>query len=99
MKRIALHMLIGDTGKYLGIIAGIMFASLLLVQQLAMFAGILTQMYSGISAVNADIWVMDPKVRSIDDSQPMTDGQLGRVRSVEGVAWAVQPYKGPVRRR
>jgi len=43
MKRIALHMLIGDTGKYLGIIAGIMFASLLLVQQLAMFAGILSR--------------------------------------------------------
>jgi putative ABC transport system permease protein len=89
-------MLMGDTGKYLGIVAGVMFASLLLVQQLAMFAGILTQMYSGITAVSADIWVMDPKVRYIDDSQPMTDGQLGRVRSVEGVAWAVQLYKGTV---
>lgn len=96
MRRIALHMLMGDTGKYFGIVAGVMFASLLLVQQLAMFAGIMTQMYSGISAVNADIWVMDPKVRYIDDSQPMTDGQLGRVRSVEGVAWAVQLYKGSV---
>jgi putative ABC transport system permease protein len=96
MRRIALHMLMGDTGKYFGIVAGVMFASLLLVQQLAMFAGILTQMYSGITAVNADIWVMDPKVRYIDDAQPMTDGQLGRVRSVEGVAWAVQLYKGTV---
>src|SRR5215831_1070549 len=56
----------------------------------------MTQMYSGISAVNAGIWVMDPKVRFIDDSQPMTDGQLGRVRSVEGIAWAVQLYKGSV---
>jgi len=89
-------MLMGDTGKYFGIVAGVMFASLLLVQQLAMFAGIITQMYSGITAVNADIWVMDPKVRSIDDSQPMTDGQLGRVRSVEGVAWAEGLYKGSV---
>jgi putative ABC transport system permease protein len=89
-------MLMGDTGKYFGIVAGVMFASLLLVQQLAMFAGIITQMYSGITAVNAEIWVMDPKVRSIDDSQPMTDGQLGRVRSVEGVAWAVELYKGSV---
>ncbi|MGJ5816457.1 ABC transporter permease [Paludibaculum fermentans] len=96
MRRIALHMLMGDTGKYFGIVAGVMFASLLLVQQLAMFAGIMQQMYSGISAVNADIWVMDQKVRYIDDSQPMTDGQLGRVRSVEGVAWAVQLYKGSV---
>lgn len=96
MRRIALHMLMGDTGKYLGIVAGVMFASLLLVQQLAMFVGIMTQMYSGINAVNAEIWVMDPKVRFIDDSQPMTDGQIGRVRSVEGVAWAVTLYKGSV---
>lgn len=96
MNRIALHMLMGDTGKYLGIVAGVMFASLLLVQQLAMFVGIMTQMYSGINAVNAEIWVMDPKVRFIDDSQPMTDGQIGRVRSVEGVAWAVTLYKGSV---
>lgn len=94
MRRIALHMLMGDTGKYLGIVAGVMFASLLLVQQLSMFVGIMTQTYSGISAVNADIWVMDPKVRYIDDSKPMTDGQLGRVRSIEGVAWAVSLYKG-----
>lgn len=94
MRRIALHMLIGDTGKYLGIVAGVMFASLLIIQQMAMFAGILTQIYSGITAAHADIWVMDPKVKSIDDSKPMTDGELGRVRSVEGVAWAMPLYKG-----
>ena len=94
MIRIALHMLMGESAKYFAIVAGVMFASLLLVQQLCMFTGILRQMYSGISAVNADIWVMDPKMRFIDDSKPMTDGQLGRVRSVDGVAWAVGLYKG-----
>jgi putative ABC transport system permease protein len=94
MRKIALHMLIGDTGKYLGIVAGVMFASFLIIQQLSMFFGILTQTYSGITAVHADIWVMDQKVKSIDDSKPMVDGELGRVRSVEGVAWAVPLYKG-----
>lgn len=94
MKRIALHMLIGDTGKYLGIVAGVMFASLLIIQQSSTLFGILKQTYSGITAVNADIWVMDPKVKSIDDSKQMTDGQLARVRSVEGVAWAMPLYKG-----
>lgn len=94
VRRIALHMLMGDTGKYLGIVAGVMFASFLIIQQLSMFSGILRQTYSGITAVNADIWVMDPNVKSIDDSKPMTDGQLGRVKSLEGVAWAVGLYKG-----
>src|SRR5919108_1979958 len=37
---------------------------------------------------------MDQKVRYIDVAKPMTDGQLGRVRSIEGVAWAVPLYKG-----
>src|ERR1043166_1306829 len=76
-----------------------MFASLLIIQQLSTLIGILTQTYSGITAVHADIWVMDPKVKSIDESKPMTDGQLGRVRSVEGVAWAVPLYKGSISAR
>jgi putative ABC transport system permease protein len=87
-------MLMGDTGKYLGIVAGVMFASLLIVEQSSMLFGILRQTYSGVTAVQADIWVMDPEVKSIDDSKPMTDGELGRVRSVEGVAWAMPLYKG-----
>jgi putative ABC transport system permease protein len=99
MKRIALHILMGETGKYLGIVAGVMFASLLIIQQLSALTGILTQTYSGITAVHADIWVMDPKVKSIDDSKQMTDGELGRVRSVEGVAWAVPLYKGSISAR
>lgn len=94
MRRIALHMLMGDTGKYLGIVAGVMFASLLIVEQTSMLFGILRQTYAGVTAVQADIWVMDPEAKSIDDSKPMTDGQLGRVRSVEGVAWAMPLYKG-----
>lgn len=94
MRRIALHMLMGDTGKYLGIVAGVMFASLLIVEQTSMLFGILRQTYAGVTAVQADIWVMDSEVKSIDDSKPMTDGQLGRVRSVEGVAWAMPLYKG-----
>jgi len=94
MRRIALHMLMGDTGKYLGIVAGVMFASLLIVEQTSMLFGILRQTYSGVTAVQADIWVMDPKVKSIDDSKPMADGELGRVRSVEGIAWAMPLYKG-----
>jgi len=99
MNRIAIQMLTGDTGRYLGIVAGVVFASLLLIQQLSTFSGIMVQTYSGITAVDADIWVMDPEVKYIDDAKPMTDGQLGRIRSVEGVAWAVPLYKGSLRTR
>lgn len=92
-------MLTGDTGKYLGILAGVVFASLLIIQQLSTFSAIMTQTYSGITAVGANIWVMDREVKYIDDSKPITDNQLARVRSVDGVAWAVPLYKGNISSR
>jgi putative ABC transport system permease protein len=46
-----------------------------------------------------DIWVMDEKVQFIDDIKPMQDTDLYRVRSVEGIQWAVPLYKGLIRAR
>ena len=45
----------------------------------------------------ADLWVMDPAVRYIDDVKPMLENNLYRVRGVEGVLWAVPLYKGTAR--
>ena len=45
----------------------------------------------------ADLWVMDPAVRYIDDVKPMLENNLNRVRGVEGVLWAVPLYKGTAR--
>src|SRR5262249_8837700 len=45
----------------------------------------------------ADLWVMDPTVRYIDDVKPMLENSLYRVRGVEGVLWAVPLYKGQAR--
>ena len=95
MNSIAIKMLIGDRAKYLGIIMGITFASLLITQQLAIFNGLMSRTYGAITDVGLpDIWVMDPKVQFIDDVKPLQDTQLFRVRGVEGVEWAVPLYKG-----
>lgn len=99
MFRIALQMLTGETGRYLGIVAGVVFASFLLIQQLSTFASFMPQTYAAISSVDADIWVMDPGVKYIDDSKPMSDRQLSLVRSVSGVAWAGPLFKGTIRTR
>jgi putative ABC transport system permease protein len=37
---------------------------------------------------------MDPRVEYVDEIEPMTDTQLGRVRGVDGVEWAVPFFKG-----
>lgn len=95
MNLIALKMLIGDRAKYIGIILGLTFASLLITQQSAIFAGVMTRTFSFLSDVGLpDIWVVDPQVKFIDDIRPMQDTEILRVRGVAGVQWAVPLFKG-----
>ena len=100
MNYIALKMLMGDRGKYLGIIMGLTFASLIMTQQPAIFVGLMMRSYSFITDVGLpDIWVMDPKVQFVDDVKPLQDTQLYRVRGIEAVDWAVPLYKGLIKAR
>lgn len=100
MYRIALKMLMGDTGKYVGIIMGLTFASLIMTQQPAIFIGLMARTYSFISDVGQpDIWVMDDKVQFIDDIKPLQDTELYSVRGIAGVDWAVPLYKGLLKAR
>src|SRR5262245_8786073 len=100
MNWVALKMLTGDRSKYFGIIFGVTFATILMAQQVSIFVGIMARTTSQIVDVrDADIWVMDNKVRYIDEIPALPETDLHRVRGVEGVAWAVKLYKGQVRAR
>ncbi len=100
MNWVALKMLTGDRSKYLGIIFGVTFATLLMAQQMSIFVGIMARTGSQIVDVGeADIWVMDGQVRYIDEVPALPEDTLQRVRGVPGVAWAVRLYKGNVRCR
>jgi putative ABC transport system permease protein len=100
MGWVALKMLTGDRSKYLGLIFGVGFATLLMSQQVSIFVGIMKRTASQILDVrDASVWVMDSKVRYIDEIPALPDTDLDRVRGVPGVAWAVRLYKGQVRAR
>ncbi|MCI0685099.1 MAG: ABC transporter permease [Gemmataceae bacterium] len=100
MSWIALRMLTGDRSKYLGLIFGVTFATLLMTQQVSIFMGILARTGNQILDVrDADIWVMDNRVRYLDEAPGLQDIDLMRVRGVPGVAWAVRTYRGVVRAR
>jgi len=100
MNWLALKMLTGDRAKYFGIVFGISFAALLIAQQASIFCGLMRMTTSQIQDIQgADIWVMDPGMQFIDDIKPLSENELYRVRSVEGVAWAVKLYKGITRAR
>jgi putative ABC transport system permease protein len=100
MIYVALRMLMGDRGKYFGILFGLTIASFLITQQMSIFIGLMTRTYGFITDSGlADVWAMDPKVQFIDDIKPLQDTQLLRVRGVEGVDWAVPLYKGILKAR
>jgi putative ABC transport system permease protein len=100
MNWVALRMLTGDRSKYLGIIFGVAFASLLMAHQVAIFCGVMGRTTSQIKDIyEADVWVMDPKVRYIDETLGLVENDLQRVRGVPGVDWAVPFYKGTARAR
>ncbi|NGX45505.1 MAG: hypothetical protein K940chlam2_00660 [Chlamydiae bacterium] len=100
MLRVALKILIGDKAKYIGMILGLTFASFIVVQQASIFIGLMKRTYGFISDTSQpNIWVMDPKVEFIDDVKPLSNIELFRVRSIEGVEWAVPLFKGIIRAR
>ncbi len=100
MNWLAWRMLTGDRTKYLGIVFGVAFGTVLIAQQLAIFVGLMRRTSSQIIDISAaDVWVMDLKQQNLDDIRPMPDGRLYQVRGVTGVDWAVRLSKSMVRIR
>ena len=89
MTWIAIRMLTGDRVKFVGLLFGVAFSTLLITQQLGIFVNLLLR---GAAAVNeapaADIWVMDRAGRTTEVTVAMPGTALERVRGVAGVRWA-----------
>src|SRR5215831_14009291 len=100
MNFVALRMLTGDRSKYFGLVFAIAFCTFLLENQTSIFANILKRTASQILDVtDAEVWVMDPRTEYWEQTKPLKDTDLTRVRGVPGVAWAVRLFKGnPVAR-
>jgi putative ABC transport system permease protein len=95
MLQIALRMLTGDRTKYLGLLSGIAFSTLLISQQASIFVSLMIRTANQVLDVReADLWVMDPRANYVDEVEPLRDVDLNRVRGVDGVDWAVPFYKG-----
>ncbi|MDX2175709.1 MAG: ABC transporter permease [Candidatus Sumerlaeia bacterium] len=95
MLGIAIQMLLGDRIKYLSLVGGVAFATLLMMQQAGIFAGLTYQTGTPIRMAGEefDLWVMDPEVEFSEESKPIADTVPDRVRGVEGVEWAVPMFK------
>jgi len=95
MYLVALKMLVGDRAKYFGLVFGVIFATLLMSQQVSMFIGLLNRTASQIMDISeADIWVMSPEMKYVDEISPMANSEIYKIRGATGVKWAVPLFKG-----
>lgn len=99
MNRLALRMLFGDHAKYLMLVSGITFATILMAQGTALFFGLMSWTYAPLRNIRVPVWVADPLVEQVNDQKPLRDAEVNRVRSVDGVAWAVPLYQGNTQAR
>ncbi|RPJ33821.1 MAG: FtsX-like permease family protein [Verrucomicrobiaceae bacterium] len=94
MIGLALKMLFGDTAKYLMLVAGLFFATFLIVQQASVFCGLMMWTTSTIKNVGAPIFVVEERVEQVNETNPLRDTDVSRVRSVSAVRWAMPLYSG-----
>jgi putative ABC transport system permease protein len=88
-------MLVGDRTKYLALVFGFAFATLLMAQQSAFCIGLVSLAGNAVLDVpEADIWVMRKGTKTIESALPMPDSELQRIRGVIGVWQAVPMFRG-----
>ncbi len=89
MWRIGLKMLMGDRAKYFTLVGGVSVVVFLFIQQGSVFCGLIGRTAKPVEAIGAPIWVVDRNLQVVDEFKGLLDTDLLRVRSVEGVKWAV----------
>ncbi len=94
MLRIALLMLFRDRAKYVMLVVGLTFCSLLMTQQTSVFCGIMLWTTATVRNIDAKVWVFDAKVEQVNEVIPLREIEVTRVRSIPGVEWAVPLYLG-----
>ena len=99
MNRIALKMLLGDRAKYIMLVSGLTFATLLMTQQSSVFVGLMRWTTATIRNTRAPVWVVDKKVEQVNEIKALRDTDLVRVRSVSGISWAVPMYYSVIQAR
>ena len=94
MIGLAIKMLFGDTAKYVMLLAGLFFATFLIVQQASVFCGLMRWTTATLKNVAAPIYVVEERVEQINEINPLRDTDVARVRSVSAVRWAMPLFSG-----
>ncbi len=74
MRHIALRSLLFDRGKLLGALAGVAFATVLLLLQIGIYQGFISTASALIDHMGGDLWVMAHGTEVIDNGEPLSAG-------------------------
>jgi putative ABC transport system permease protein len=99
MYLLALKMLLGDRSKYIMLVGGLSFSSLLMTQQNGVFQGLLSWTTSHMRNMRASIWVVESRVEQVNETKALRDTDVNRVRSVDGVDFAEPLFQGVMKVR
>lgn len=88
MARLGVAMMFHDRAKLAGSLLGVVFATVLMVQQLGTFLGLLYKNTQFVDNTVADIWVVPPATEQALPGSLISQADLPRAMVVPGVAWA-----------
>lgn len=88
MARLAVSMMFHDRAKLAGTLLGVVFATVLMVQQLGTFLGLLRKNTQFADATEADLWIVPPATQAVQAGSPISMTALVSARATAGVAWA-----------
>ena len=88
MARLAVSMMFHDRSKLAGTLLGVVFATVLMIQQLGVFGGLLYKNSQFVDNTVADLWVVPPETTSALPGARISLSTLPATRVQRGVAWA-----------
>lgn len=86
--RLAVRMMFHDRAKLVGSLAGVVFAVVLVLQQLGTLFGLIGKNTMFVENTGADIWVVPRGTNTLQAGEPLDRSVVDRVRSARGVAEA-----------
>jgi putative ABC transport system permease protein len=89
MARLAVKMMFHDRAKLAGTLLGVVFATVLMLQQLGVFFGLIYKNTQYVdNAEGVDLWIVPPNTEQAQPGPPLSMTLLTQARTTPGVAWA-----------
>lgn len=88
MARVAVRMMFHDRLKFVGTLAGVVFAVLLSNQQAATFLGLIDRNVMLPEHAGADLWILPASSETLQPGKLVSEAALMQARVTDGVEWA-----------